>query len=131
MSTNDPKGVDRLIARLIVGERWGGDNAEALEALGFERVEKLTRPTKVRDAFDYWIKGNLHVSDCRPLDSVDDALRLVPEGWLAEAYQWRSDVRPWTWTLVDDRSDCHKTVEGRASTPAIALTIAILEASRG
>ena len=102
MDTNGPEG---LIDRIAAGQ---GDNAEVLRALGFERLSSER-------------------SLAAPLDSVDDALRLVPDGWLAEAFQWRSEARPWEWTLTNDRSDENgASVSGRASTAARALTIAIL-----
>ncbi len=95
-----------LLPRLTAG-RFPGDNAEVLKALGIEHlVSELIPPT--------------------PLDSVDDALRLVPEGWLVDCYQWRGIANPWEWTLKDDRVNDGPCVNARASTCAHALTLAIL-----
>lgn len=111
--------MDNLIARLSAGERWDGDNAEVLKALGW--TERHTGE---------WLE--YPSSSCilpmpKPIDSVDDALRLVPEGWrTVSAFQLSAGDR-WLWTLLGRGN----TFYGRGPTAAIALTIAILEASRG
>jgi len=110
---------DDLIARLTAGERWGGDNAEVLKALGWKPVYRQigTDPA-----------GNARLLP-RPLDSVDNALRLVPEGWRVLDLWDHGDE--WTAELYLSGAVSARSVEGAAPTAAIALTIAILEASRG
>jgi len=123
---------DDLIARLSAGGRWDGDNAEVLKALGWTFAPMKVTQNYVGTAGQidpaHWIdaSGQRH-EVCRPLDSVDDALRLVPEGWRTDsAYEYES---LWEWQL--ENLETGALVYAKAPTAAIALTIAILEASRG
>lgn len=115
-----------LIARIAAGE---GDNAEVLTALGW-RISSLTghgeppgkRPRKI-------IPSNLLPA---PLNSVDDALRLVPEGWRTYAVSQAPDnLSDWVWRLTTAHNvaatmDARSFAKGHAPTAARALTIAIL-----
>lgn len=107
MGTIDPKG---LIARIAAGE---GDNAEVLRALGWLVVgNEIRKP----DGIGY--RPMIH-----PLTSVDDALRLVPEGW--RTFNVFDDGSVVWWLYATDSQNSQK-VQGQASTAARALTIAIL-----
>ena len=117
-----------LQSRLTAGERWPGDNAEVLAALGFVKVDRLDRATMTRDAFEYYIRGDQHVCDCRPLDSVDDGLRLVPEGWFTDETSQNCYHGDWFWSLHRNGLWRVADVQGRAPTAAVALCIAILRA---
>lgn len=107
-----------LTARIAAGE---ADNAEVLTALGWKNPERW-----------YWVgpkgqhlylKGEYGDDLPEPLDSVDDALRLVPEGWMTFNVEQYADE--WEWTLMRSRIEYR---EGCAPTAARALTIAILRA---
>ena len=111
--------MNRLIERLQSGERWEGDNSEVLSFLGKGHLDQGMLPLE-------------------PLYSVDDALRLVAEGWVSDGVYQSQDGQHWVWPLLnalahnkDDYQGASVWVTGEAPTAAIALTIAILEASRG
>lgn len=115
---------DDLIRRLSAGERWNGDNAEVLKALGWEQLSgnEWSNPED-----GYW-----RAPMPRMLDSVDDGLRLVPEGWTVLYISQNTAQTIWWCRLVPaNDADDETVVTGLAPTAAVALTIAILEASRG
>jgi hypothetical protein len=106
-----------LLHRIEAGERWSGDNAEVLRALGYSR-----------DLKGYWYRSGLPLfyGDKRPLDDMNHTLALVPDGWLTEdAYQ--NPDGTWVWRLSRLR-DGHRGPDCEATTPAAALTTAILRA---
>jgi len=114
--------IDDLIARLSAGERWDGDNAEVLKALGWSvDGDVVQKPDGV--GFHRMMHS---------LNSVDDALRLVPNEWHVLYISQNAAKTKWWCRLVPTNdADDAKVVTGHASTAAIALTIAILETSRG
>lgn len=124
-----------LISRLSAG-RFPGDNAEVLEFLGWSEISTGTQD----GFFSLWRCDNRQEMGLLPLDSLDDALRLVPEGWRTYAVSQKPDaLKDWTWRLttaypVAATSDARCFAHGEGPTAAHALTIAILrakEADRG
>lgn len=122
--------MDDLIKRLSAGERWDGDNAEVLRALGFTRVWCMNYQTGRYEDAEYYIRGETHVCRCHPLDDMNAALALVPEGWFIEhiGEDYAAGMHAVLWRRAGP--SC-KPVEGHGPTAAIALSIAILEARRG
>jgi len=114
---------DDLIKRLSAGERWGGDNAEVLRALGYSHRWVGGEVISTYKGDKLLVNRGLF-----PLSSVDDALRLVPEGWTVSLMQY--SATKWAAALLS-AGQTIETTSGTAPTAAIALTIAILEASRG
>lgn len=116
-----------LISRLSAG-RFPGDNAEVLEFLGWSEISTGTQD----GFFSLWRCDDRQEMGLLPLDSLDDALRLVPEGArTVSAFQLTAGDR-WLWTLF--YGPCRPAFEGEGPTAAHALTIAILrakEADRG
>lgn len=106
-----------LIARLERGERREGDNAEVLRAMGWD--------IEGGDCYAPGSEKPHNIASVRPLDSVDDAMRLVPDGWLPSIFRmpyggWSAEVQDWS---SGDEGD---GFEAKAPTAARALTIAIL-----
>lgn len=120
-----------LISRLSAG-RFPGDNAEVLKALGWYPNLCDGKPTGEWCNDDgYWgwpDKRPLPV----PLDSLDDGLRLVPEGWRTCNVAEDIDRSEWHWMLSRHSPTSYQG--GSAPTAAHALVLAILrakEADRG
>ena len=101
-----------LTDRLEKGERWDGDNAEALRALGW-------KPTEIHKITFY---------EPEPLDDMNAALALVPEGWRTHDVDQDLDAGMWLWMLEGPPGI--GLFHGQAPTAAIALTVAILKASQ-
>ena len=117
--------MDDLIRRLSAGERWPNDNAEVLKALGYSHRWVGGEVTSTYKGDKLFVNRGLF-----PLSSVDDALRLVPEGWrLFDLYD-RGD-EGWGGRLYRPGDIIGSIKDGTGPTAAIVLTIAILEASRG
>lgn len=112
-----------LIERLEAGERWSGDNAEVLALFGYEvfwaggEVVAVWRDGKL-------LGRRVHV----PLDSVDDALRLVPEGWQTVHVDQSDCKQGWRWVICPTGNP-NAAIEVEADSPCLALTIAALAAS--
>lgn len=125
-----------LISRLSAG-RFPGDNAEVLEFLGWSEISTGTQD----GFFSLWRCDDRQEMGLLPLDSLDDALRLVPDGWRTDGVYQSMDGDYWVWPLLnitahnkDDYLGASAWVTGEAPTAAVALTIAILrakEADRG
>lgn len=82
-----------------------------------------------------WLVGGNHaVPTLAPpfTSSIDAALSLVPEGWIAGELQWwKCEAAPrmaWCQLESDAGDGLLATVEGRGATPAIAIVIAALRA---
>jgi hypothetical protein len=130
------------------------DREKLIELAG--RVEALTGPDREVDALIGFEVGTLHLAEgyaprdvfgagCRAYDgpaysgSIDDAMTLVPEGWLidniAEAKWPDRKGRPW-WCALSPRDPVkarhkgwpHQCAEFDCATPALALTAAALRA---
>jgi hypothetical protein len=119
--------MDDLIARLSAGERWDHDNADVLNALGYSHRWVGGEVISTHKGDKLFVNRGLF-----PLSSVDDALRLVPPLWWHEEAGQTCDNGDWYWCLHRD-GDVSKIgrASGEGPTAAVALTIAILEASRG
>lgn len=116
-----------LIERLAAGERWPGDNADVLRARGWKEIRLEGRLSgEWADPDGYWGRpGEFPLP--RPLDSLDDALALVPEGWCSDAVdQYRDGT--WLWPLVGPDELEALRVFGQAPTHCAALCITILRA---
>ena len=107
-----------LTDRIAAGQ---GDNAEVLRALGWEKEGHWSWVSPRGQHL--WLKGEDGDDLPDPLDSVDDALRLVPEGWTVSLMQY--SATKWAAVLVSARPSVN-TTHGPAPTAARALTIAIL-----
>jgi len=102
-----------VIERLEAGERWDGDNAEVLRALGWAIL-----PNDVCKDPEGWA----HAETPQPLNSVDDALRLVPDDFYPEIAR-RTDG---SWAVAMWNGDDRRVYVTEHL--AVALTIAILRA---
>jgi hypothetical protein len=114
--------MDDLIKRLSAGERWDGDNAEVLRAMGLQVSD--TGTLIIMD------EGTALYQECYPFDSVDDALALVPEGWSIHINQ-QDDRRFYAELREGYCTSYNRVAIGSSPILCEALTIAILEASRG
>jgi hypothetical protein len=113
------------LPRIEAGERWSGDNAEVLARFG------LTYRWAGGECLGTW-HGDKQISRRAlvPLDSVDDALALVPEGWgmtLKFIPAFMNPKRRWQAVLWDGHLLALKC-GAHAPTHAAALVAAILRA---
>lgn len=113
-----------LIARLSAATEGSRElSDEVLRACGWTHL--VRRPT-------FWIKPGMRPLDAPQLDptvSLDDALRLVPEGWDWSLYSDGSSE-----LYYDEPYDAipgateRTTVEGVGNTSALGVCVAILKA---
>lgn len=118
--------VNDLISRLSAG-RFPGDNVEVLKALGWTETKHWPAVLHSPDgALFLPYATNKCEAHPKPLDDMNAALRLVPEGArTVSAFQLPAGDR-WLWTLF--YGPRRPAFEGEGPTAAHALTIAILRA---
>lgn len=113
-----------LETRLVEGPANEDLNTDFLLAIGFvKKVDAWHDPA-----------GKYLRDESWPVLSVDDALAMVPEGWIvAELRQWVKTPNPepayWTCALSQQmRPTAFVRIDGEPKTAALAICLAILRA---